>query len=787
MVGDALYTANPAIMNAMSVLGNTDSEEFVVAGMNSTKSTAFKRGADGWELMETNYQGKKVVFWVKASISEELKITDSATAELYEVNPDNLVPLQHEAAALDTLARVVNKKKSQSVMTMIYEGRGYTEDLYTRITSLLKAGVIREKRIGNKTNSQLNAGLEFQHGVENARTILEFLIAQNKASTYRQDLINSTYLFSGKDLGDKVAEVNAEELIRSISEAVYADGRVDNLESQVWNMYAVQTLVTELQNANKPFIKFVFPTVGKGVVVPVSRRVVESVENTERPYDVRVSGLLAELLFAFGYFISRAKKVFNADLQMNDYEIEFTDHSVDFTIEKITSARDRSFGKPLSQVPTIGVNCFLITSAMLHKNELLSCRAEKARQLAQDEYQQMVTGIYTKPPVLWMGSITGVKFVLDIKDATIERKHMFFDARPNFHSVMMGNAAYQSPEKAIGNGNDADGDRVSIDMIPTVLLVGCPGLHPEVYVDARKETTAAGARFYANFWEEELGGMVRNTSKSLGDFKVTAETFQSEMTGAIFAASKAKAAVAIYTTHQTVNMNNRGVFTKAVSVALQRLARDKRCVGMKSWINNVLASEFALNEVSESIWKFTLDVQGACVNFDAMDQVKDSSGRDTKKLAEVLSPSALKFNSVSLIEVEGVTTDEQKAEYAIQKLNNRVKLINDTMFDVTAHNISYDQLNTVLPVDTAKESEIKFFLSYIMAFAGQEVGVTTHFYFDACQQVMKPIKSKVSNIENAMMELENKEMQQIKTDCVSRSMVKSAMSFLNKKLVKKES
>ena len=48
-------------------------------------------------------------------------------------------------------------------------------------------------------------------------------------------------------------------------------------------------------------------------------------------------------------------------------------------------------------------------------------------------------------------------------------------------------------------------------------------------------------------------------------------------------------------------------------------------------------------------------------------------------------------------------------------------------------------------------------------------------------------KSKVSNIENAMMELENKEMQQIKTDCVSRSMVKSAMSFLNKKLVKKES
>ena len=193
-----------------------------------------------------------------------------------------------------------------------------------------------------------------------------------------------------------------------------------------------------------------------------------------------------------------------------------------------------------------------------------------------------------------------------------------------------------------------------------------------------------------------------------------------------------------------------------------------------------------VDELSESIWKFTLDVQGACVNFDAMDQVKDSSGRDTKKLAEVLSPSALKFNSVSLIEVEGVTTDEQKAEYAIQKLNNRVKLISDTMFDVTAHNISYDQLNTILPVDTAKESEIKFFLSYVMAFAGQEVGVTTHFYFDACQQVMKPIKSKVSNIENAMMELENRDMRQVKTDCVARSMVKSAMSFLNKKLVKKE-
>ena len=97
-----------------------------------------------------------------------------------------------------------------------------------------------------------------------------------------------------------------------------------------------------------------------------------------------------------------------------------------------------------------------------------------------------------------------------------------------------------------------------------------------------------------------------------------------------------------------------------------------------------------------------------------LDLVKDSSGRDTKKLAEVLSPSARKFNSVALIEEEGVTTDEQKAEVAVQKLNNGVKLINDTMFDEAAHNISYGQLETVIPA--AREAEIKFFLSYVMAY-----------------------------------------------------------------------
>ena len=785
MIGDALYTGNPAAMAAMSVLGDTNTEEFAIAGMNSTKSTAFKRGSSGWVLKETMYQGGKVVFWCKTSHLEELKITDSATAELYEINPDNIKPLQHEEAALDSLARVVNKKKSKTVMSMLYVDRPVGFDLFDQVQHLLSTGVIRKKRVGNKTNSQLNAGLEFQHGVENARIVLEFLIAQNKASNFRRDLVNASYLFSGQDLGDKVATINAEELIESIAEAVYADGRVDNLESQVWNIYAVQTLVDELQEANKPFVKFVFPTTGKDVVVPMSRKVVEAVENVERPYDVRVSGLLAELLFAFGYFISRAKKVFNKDLGINNYSIDFgSEYAVDFTIEKITSARDRSFGKPLSQVPTIGVNCYLITSALLHKNEMLSNRVDEARRLAEMEYAQKVTGIYTKPPVLWMGSISSVKFVTTIKEASAQRKAMFEDSRPNFHEVMMGNAAYQSPEKAIGNGNDADGDRVSIDMVPTALLVGCPDLHPEVYVDARKTTVAAGANFYSNFWEEEMAGMNRDTSKSLGDFKVTAENFQSSMVEAIFAASKAKAAVAIYTTHQTTVMNNRGVFVAAVKVALQRLVRDKRVKSMKDWIEGVLSSEFAINEVAEALWKFTLDVQGACVNFDAMDQVKDSSGRDTKKLAEVLSPSALKFNSVALIEEEGVTTDEQKAEVAIQKLNNRVKLINDTMFDEAAHNISYGQLETVLPA--AREAEVKFFLSYVMAYCNQEVGVTTHFYYDACQQIMKPIKAKVSNIETAMANLEERAITQVKTDCVARAMVKSAFAFLDKKLSKVE-
>ena len=676
-------------------------------------------------------------------------------------------------------------------MTMIYEGRGFTEDLYARVTSLEKAGVIRKKRVGNKTNSQLNAGLEFQHGSENARGILEFLIAQNKATGYRQDVVNASLLFAGNDLGDKVAEINAEELIEDIASVIYSTGNLSNLESQVWNMHAVQVLVEAIQAANKPFIKFVFPTTGNSVVVPVTKRVVEAVENIERPNDVRVSGLLAELLFAFGFFISRAQATYNEELMENEYKIVFTESAVNHTVEKITSARDRSFGKPLSQVPTIGVNCFLITSALLHKNELLSVRVEAARKLAEKEYAQKVSGIYTKPPVLWMGSITGVKFVLSIKEASLERTAIFKDSRENFHEIMMGNAAYQSPEKALGNGNDADGDRISVDMIPTSLLVGCPELHPEVYVDARKTTVAAGGNFYASFWEDEMSSMVRDSSKTLGDFKVTKDTFQSAMVDAIHAASKAKAAVAIYTTHQTTNMNNRGTFVAATTVALKRLVKDKRVAGMKTWIEGVLSSEFALNEVSESIWKFTLDVQGACVNFDAMDQVKDSSGRDTKKLAEILSPTALKYNSVAFIDDEAAKTIEQKAEVSKVKLNTRVKLVMDTMFDKDAHNISYghnisyDQLLNVLP--SASETEIKFFLSYVMSFAGQEVGVRTTTEYDACQQIMKPIKSKVSNIESVMTTLEEKEMVQVKVDCVARSMVKSAFRFVNKKLVSKES
>lgn len=785
MIGDALYTANPAIISIMEEIGDVKTEEFVIAGMNSTKASSFKRGADGWELKETTYQGKKVVFWVKTSSNEELKITDSATAEMYEINPDNIVPLQHEAAALDTLARVVNKKQSQSVMTMIYEGRGFAEDLYARITSLEKAGVIRKKRVGNKTNSQLNAGLEFQHGSENARGILEFLIAQNKATGYRQDVVNASLLFAGNDLGDKVAEINAEELIEDIASVIYSTGNLSNLESQVWNMHAVQVLVEAIQATNKPFVRFVFPTTGKSVVVPMTKRVVEAVENIERPNDVRVSGLLAELLFAFGFFISRAQATYNEELMENEYKIVFTESAVNHTVEKITSARDRSFGKPLSQVPTIGVNCFLITSALLHKNELLSVRVEAARKLAEKEYKQKVVGLYTKPPVLWMGSITGVKFVLSIKEASLVRTTLFKDSRENFHEIMMGNAAYQSPEKALGNGNDADGDRVSIDMLPKDLITGCPGLHPEVYVDARKTTVAAGGNFYASFWEDEMSSMVRDSSKTLGDFKVTKDTFQLAMVDAIHAASKAKAAVAIYTTHQTTNMNNRGTFVAATTVALKRLVKDKRVAGMKAWINGVLNSEFALNEVSEAIWKFTLDVQGACVNFDAMDQVKDSSGRDTKKLAEILSPTALKYNSVAFIDDEAAKTIEQKAEVSKVKLNTRVKLVMDTMFDKESHNISYDQLLNVLP--SASETEIKFFLSYVMSFAGQEVGVRTTTEYDACQQIMKPIKSKVSNIESVMTTLEEKEMVQTKVDCVARSMVKSAFRFVNKKLVSKES
>lgn len=122
----------------------------------------------------------------------------------------------------------------------------YNNRVGTTIARLRDSGVIRLKAVRNKTNSQWNTGLEFQHGSDNAEAIIEFLIAQNRAMDYRTNTLNSMFLMQGMVRDTDTAIVDAEALIESITETL-ATGRVSNLESQVWDMFAVEKLIKALK------------------------------------------------------------------------------------------------------------------------------------------------------------------------------------------------------------------------------------------------------------------------------------------------------------------------------------------------------------------------------------------------------------------------------------------------------------------------------------------------------------------------------------------------------------
>ena len=786
MIGDAYYSSSNATTKVMKNLGLD--KEYLLVGLNSTKSNSFKLGEDGWTLQSIVYKGEKVVYWIK-SAEEELKITDSATAEMWEIDPENIEPLQHVEGAIDSLSRVVNNHKSSSIMEMLYNQRtSITQDLYERIVELRDAGVIRKKKVHNKTNSQWNTGLEFQHGVDNAKSIIEFLVAQNQAIGFRTNTLNSMFLMQGMVKDADTHTVDAEALIADIASQVVSTGKLGNLESQVWDMYAVEILVEALKEGNKPFVKLVFNSTGDFVTLPITDEVLGSVENIARANDVRVSGLLAEMLYAFSFFIKNAKSEINERTLREVMVVDFSPTAIKVVVEKIATARDKACrGKSLSQVPTIGANCFLLTSGLLHKNEMVSEKAMSAKKHAKYAYGQDVVGLYTKPPTLMMGSLTAVLLLSFIKDDAEEsRVEAFFDSRPDFHEIMMGNAAYQSPEKAIANGNDADGDRVSVDFVPESLTYNCEGLNPKVFVDPRKADVAAGAYHYQANWEKELKGMIRNLGKELGDFKVTQENFCEELEASVFAASIATGDVGKYTTHQGVTLNNRGTFTDNVLIAMEGLVGDREVRSLNSWMKEVLGNSYASKVVSEAIWKFTCDVQGACINFDAMNQVKDAKGREVKKLAEYMSASALKFMHMDYITNEGNVLDELGlVRKMTELLNSKTKFLMDTMFDKTAHNISYDQLIDILPKGY-KDEEVKYFLSNIIAFAGMMTGVQVATTADACQEAMRPVKSKVSNIETLLSELqEEKSKSIVKVDCVARVIVSSALKFANKRLTNK--
>lgn len=777
MLSDPFLCNSVASAAVMEELGNG---EYILAGNNSTKSTVFKASDEGYYLQEVEFEGTSAYVWLKLSPKEVIMITDSATAESWEKDADNLEHLTDLPAAVDTFKRRFSAVTSQSVMSLLY-GDDFMPgaDLFDKIMALREAKVIRRKDIRGKTNSQFNAALEFQHGIQGAKELLEFLVAQNKAGNYRRSLISALKLFTNQVSDTEVGVVDVELLITQMVYLSETYG-VLNFESQVYNMYLVNHVIKTIEGLNKPFIQLSFNTTGDSILVPITSKDLSAVEDVERKEEVRVSGILAEILTAMTFYVQR---IVEEGRKLEDL---LTAESVANTIQKIAKARDRGFGKVLTQIPTIGVNGHLLTAPCMHKNEAYSPALNRAKKLAEKVYKQKVTFIYTKTPILWEGSQTGIKLVdFTTKFGKTDAFVQFQDDRENYHDIMLGQAIIQSAEKAVGGGNDVDGDRATGDAVPKWILDLLNKLNPEVWVDSRDSNIAVAGDFYKNFWEEELKGFYRK-AVTLDDFKVTPESYVEDMIQSVVQAVNAKQAVAKYTTQQTTTMNNRGVFVESVKQSIVDITggfmMDPRFSSLEAWLKGVVASPYAMNKVAEEIWRFCLDVQGAIVNFDAMDLIKSKDGIETKKLAEVISLQSLCHIHVSMLE-DKEEDEGKRARLAARLTTSRISEVKELMFSEKGYKLSHKRLSSVFPVN-ANEAHVQALISLLVVHALRDVAVYTAHHFDRCQEIMRPDSKGERNIETAMLDLqEDKNKTHKSVDCVARVISTAAYKFLGKRLV----
>ena len=787
MVCDPYHVMIPELDHVYNIAGGDD-EMFVIAGLNSTKSKKFQLES-GWALETFLFEGKKVALWVKTT-RETYKLTDSATALQFRTVDEKLTGL---AAAENSYARAVEGFTAETVTKLLFTNDGKT--LAENAKQLLEEGRIAHKGHTVSTNIQFNQGLEAQFNTDTANRILSALVRNNKASEYRDDLVKSWELMDQQVAEDDVTIVEAQAIVEAIVYGCLERGiPPESVKGKVLHMEIVKKVFELLSAGNNSWAKICFPN-KTTILFPVTQKGLESFEETGRWEYVATQGMMAEFFEAFAFAIQMIAVIVDekGNVTLNGMDRVLSPKICEIIASKIAVARDRMAGKELNRISAYGTTSWLAVSGRLKKNQVHYAVLKSIGLQASKSFRESVVFLYFKSPILWEGSISSCE-VVDVVGTKEEQEYakQFAQLDANgevdveYHNLMQGKCSYVSPEKAVKNLNDADGDVHTQLAVPVSAVVGTPLARTWEFIDATDPMVAVGANHHKAHWEKELKGMYLNTTKTL-DW-VSLEGKDSEIVEAVFRAAREKVNVGIFTSSQTALLNNRGAFTGHFKEALQACAGNvsNSYKEFHGWINGLLNNPDRLDEVAEAFWSFTVAVQGTCVNLDAMDQVKSSDGRDVIKLADLLRLGNLDKCSYQWSMKAGNKLDAVKV---LGNINKRVDLIVKTMFNKDLHNMSLGKL--VWLFDDLSKYNAKTLQKLVVELVvrcAAHAGYINQYYYDATVLISKtPPKVngryETVNLETLKAGVELLGKEEIEIDCVQRTIFNVAQQYVGKKLV----
>lgn len=789
MVCDPYHVMIPELDYVYNNIAGGNDEMFVIAGLNSTKSKKFQLES-GWALETFLFEGKKVALWVKTT-QETYKLTDSATALQFRAVDEKLTGL---AAAENSYARAVEGFTAETVTKLLFTNDGKT--LAENAKQLLEEGRIAYKGHTVSTNIQFNQGLEAQFGTDTANRILSALVRNNKASEYRDNLVKSWELMDQQVAEDDVTIVEAQAVVEAIVYGCLERGiPPESVKGKVLHMEIVKKVFELLSAENNSWAKICFPNKAT-ILFPVTQKGLESFEETGRWEYVATQGMMAEFFEAFAFAIQKIAVIADEEtgqVTLNGMDKALSPKICDIIASKIAVARDRMAGKELNRIAAYGTTSWLAVSGRLKKNQMHYAVLNVLGSQASKSFREAVVPLYFKSPILWEGSISSCESV-DVVGTKEEQEYakQFAAVDANgevdveYHNLMQGKCSYISPEKAVKNGNDADGDMHTILFVPVSAVVGTPLARTWEFIDATDPMVAVGANHHKAHWEKELKGMYLNTTKALN--WVSLEGKDSDIAEAVFRAAREKINVGTFTTSQTALLNNRGAFTGHFKEALQACAGSlsKSYKEFDSWINGLLNNPDRLDEVAEAFWSFTVAVQGTCVNLDAMDQVKSSDGRDVVKLADLLRLGNLENCSYRWSMKAGNKLDAVKV---LGNINKRVDLIVNTMFNKDLHNMSLGKLVWLFDdLNKYNAKTLQKLVVELVVRCAAHAGYINHYYYDATVIISKtPPKvngrHEAVDLETLKAGMESLGKEEIEIDCVQRTIFNVAQQYVGKKLV----